>query len=366
MVPVLAAAGCAFGPPDDTSGEPPALPAASKSPTPEPSSSEGLGVQVLAKNLSVPWGIAFLPDRTALVTERDTHRILKVAPNGKTTPVQTLAGVGGSGEGGLLGIAVSPKYATDQTVFVYYTTATDNRIASLKLGGQPTPIVTGIPAAGNHNGGRLAFGPDGFLYAATGDAGVTANAQNKASLGGKILRMTPAGKPAPGNPFGSLVYSYGHRNVQGLAWDKQKRLYATEFGQSKLDELNLIESGKNYGWPTVEGTGNQPQFVNPLVTWPTSEASPSGLAIGGTVAVVGALAGKRLWLVKLNATSGKAEGKPEDALKDEYGRLRTVIDAPDGSLWVSTSNKDGRGSPKPEDDRILRVVPPGGGGVSSL
>ncbi|GAA1683570.1 PQQ-dependent sugar dehydrogenase [Fodinicola feengrottensis] len=368
---VFALAGCAFGPPGDTSGEPPNLPTPTVSPTPSPSQSPtddgGLGVQVLVKNLAVPWGMAFLPDKNALVTERDSHRILKVAPNGATTTVQTLKQVAGKGEGGLLGIAVSPKYATDKTVFIYYSTASDNRIAKLVLGGQPQPIVTGIPVADHHDGGRLAIGPDGYLYAGTGDAGTTANAQNTSSLGGKILRMTLDGKPAPGNPFpNSLVYSYGHRNVEGLAWDAKNRLYATEFGQDKFDELNLIQPGKNYGWPTVEGTGQDPKFVNPLQTWPTSQASPAGLAIAGNNAVLGALTGKCLWVVGLDASTGQVTGKPQDALKGQYGRLRTVMVAPDGSLWVTTSNKDGRGSPAADDDKILRVVPPGGGGVSQL
>jgi glucose/arabinose dehydrogenase len=365
-----ALAGCSFGPPTDTTGAPPRL-TPSVSPSPSRSADAGTGsdgLQVLAKGLSVPWGLDFLPDGSALVTERDTHRILRVTHGGAVTTVQTLDVVGGGGEGGLMGIAVSPRYRTDKTVFVYYTTDTDNRIAKLVLGGTPEPILTGIPAGQRtHNGGRIAFGPDGYLYAGTGDAGNPANAQNLRSLGGKILRMTTAGRPAPGNPFrGSVVWSLGHRNVQGLAWDAKKRLYAAEFGQNRFDELNLVTAGKNYGWPVVEGTGRNRRYVDPLVTWRTDQASPSGVAISGTTAVLACLRGKRLYAVELDPASGRPAARPEAVLTDRYGRLRTVVAAPDGSLWVTTSNRDGRGTPAAGDDRILRIVPPGGGGVAIL
>jgi glucose/arabinose dehydrogenase len=365
----LALSGCAFGSSPDTTGQPPNL-TPSPSPTPStaaPSPSAAAGDQVLAKNLDVPWGLAFLPDGTALITERDTHRILEMAPGGKPTPVQTLRGIGGGGEGGLLGIAVSPRYEKDKTVFVYYTTATDNRIAKLRLGGRPVPILTGIPSANVHNGGRIAFGPDGYLYAGTGDGGERSNSQDRASLGGKILRMTPEGKPAPGNPFpGSVVWSLGHRNVQGLAWDSRKRLYAAEFGQNRFDELNLIRAGRNYGWPEVEGIGRRAGFVDPLQTWTTDQASPSGVAISGGIAVLACLRGERLYAVALDPRTGRVHGDPKVLLEGEYGRLRTVVAAPDGSIWVTTSNRDGRGEPAEDDDRILRIVPPGGGGVSVL
>ena len=266
------------------------------------------------------------------------------------TEVQKINEVRPGGEGGLLGIAVSPTYEQDGWVYVYYTAADDNRIARLHLGQAPQPILTGIAKAGIHNGGRIAFGPDGMLYAGTGDASDRGEAQDKTSLSGKILRITPEGKPAPGNPFGdSPVYSYGHRNVQGLAWDGSGQLYASEFGQNRLDELNRIEPGRNYGWPEVEGPGDDPAFVNPVATWSTSDASPSGLAIKGDRAYLACLRGTKLYRIGLDGSH------PQALLSGQYGRLRAVVVAPDQTLWVLTSNRDGRGTPAASDDRILRL-----------
>jgi len=341
---VVALAGCSSG-----SG-----PASGPSRTSPPAGR--VQVQVLVRGLEAPWGIAFLPGGEALVTERDSARILRVTPAGRVSEVQRLSEVDGGGEGGLLGIAVSPSYATDGLVYVYYTAAEDNRIARMRLGGRPQPIVTGIPRSGIHNGGRLVFGPDGYLYAGTGDASERGHSQDVGSLGGKVLRMTPDGKPAPGNPFGgSLVYSKGHRNVQGLAFDSAGRLWASEFGQNRFDEVNLIQAGKDYGWPTVEGPSDDPRFAAPLVTWRTSDASPSGVAIAGNTLYVAALRGERLWKVPLDGHGGV--GTPQAMLVGEYGRLRAVALAPDGRQWVLTSNRDGRGEPAPDDDRILRLTP---------
>ncbi len=260
-----------------------------------------------------------------------------------------------AGEGGLLGLAVSPRYSRDRLVYAYYTSSEDNRIVRFRLKGPERVVLGGLAASGIHNGGRIAFGPDGKLYAGVGDAGDTDLAQDRGSLNGKILRMNPNGSVPSDNPIGgSLVWSLGHRNVQGLAWDRGGRLWATEFGQNTTDEVNLIRRGRNYGWPLVEGRGDDARFVNPKVTWDTSEASPSGAAIVRGRLYVAALRGERLWSIRLN---GARAGRPRALLSGRYGRLRTVVRAPGGGLWVATSNQDGRGAPRSGDDRIIRFSP---------
>jgi glucose/arabinose dehydrogenase len=314
----------------------------------------------IATGLTTPWGLGFLPDGTALVTERDTGRLKAIAPDAAhaVRTVGTVSGVVPGGEGGLLGLAVSPDYATSHRLFVYVTAAGANRVAVLTVNSGATAItgqrilLDGIPKASVHNGGRLAIGPDGLLYIGTGDATQSGRAQDLGYLGGKILRVTLDGKPAPGNPFpqAPLVYSYGHRNVQGLAFDAAGRLWASEFGQNAYDELNLIKAGANYGWPVVEGPSDDPRFTPPVKYWPTSDASPSGLAIADGSAWMAALRGERLWQIPLQ---GPAAATPRAWLGGDYGRLRTVALAPDGTLWLTTSNTDGRGTPHPGDDRIL-------------
>jgi glucose/arabinose dehydrogenase len=315
-------------------------------------------VRVIASGLQVPWGVAFLPGGDALVSERTTGRILRVpAAGGAAQPVMQVPGVDtNAGEGGLLGLAISPAYAQDGLVFAYFTSAQDNRVVRFTLGGAPQPVLTGLDRNAIHDGGRIAFGPDGMLYVGTGDAGNGPVAQDPESLNGKILRLRPDGGIPDDNPFrGSPVWSVGHRNVQGLAWDRAGRLWEAELGQDEFDEINLIRPGRNYGWPRVEGEGdtNGGRYTNPLVTWPTSEASPSGAAVAGGALYVGALRGERLWRVPLD---GAKAGAPQALLDGRYGRLRTVVAAPDGALWVTTSNRDGRGSPATDDDRIVRVA----------
>ncbi|HEV8297188.1 MAG TPA: PQQ-dependent sugar dehydrogenase [Acidimicrobiales bacterium] len=339
-------------PPPSTTTAPPPAPTPSSAPAPR--NYNFAQPEVIASGLSVPWGVAFLPDGSALISER-AGRILQLRAGAAPQVVMTVPGVRASGESGLLGLAVSPTYAQDGLVYAYLTTSADNRVERFKLGGEPEVIVSGIAAATIHDGGRIAFGPDGFLYIATGDGSSSSRAQNPGSPNGKILRVLPDGSPAPGNPDpASAVWTLGHRNVQGLAWDAAGRLFATEFGQNTWDEINLIEPGKNYGWPAVEGTGGKGAFTDPLVTWRTSESSPSGDAVSGAFLYVAALRGKRLWRIPI--TPGGL-GEPEAVIDGDFGRLRTVVVAPDGALWVTTSNRDGRGSPAGSDDRILRFAP---------
>lgn len=314
---------------------------------------------VITTRLTSPWGLAFLPDGSALVTERDTGRVKHVpAAGGRATTVGTVTGMVPSGEGGLLGIAVPPG-PDPRYVFAYLTTATDNRVVRIAWDGaslgRQRAILTGIPRNTYHDGGRLLAAPDGSLFVATGDAGVPARAQQRRSLSGKILHITADGDPAAGNPFrGSPVYSLGHRNVQGLAFDGAGRLWASEFGEHDVDELNLIRPGGNYGWPVHEGAASDARYVNPVAQWsPTSTASPSGIAVVDDVAYVASLRGETLYRVPL---TGPRAGRPVAERVGDLGRLRTIAAAPDGSLWLVTSNTDGRGSPRSTDDRILRLA----------
>jgi glucose/arabinose dehydrogenase len=318
-------------------------------------------VDTVATGLEVPWGLAFLPDGDAVVTERDSAKVLLIGgQDHRVTEVGSIGEAAPQGEGGLLGVAVSPTYGRDHRLYFYVSSADDNRIVSATLRdgtlGATEPVLTGIPLGSIHDGGRLAFGPDGMLYASTGETGKGELAQDRDSLAGKILRITPDGQPAPGNPFDSPVWSYGHRNVQGLAF-VDDQLWASEFGQSSTDELNRIEAGADYGWPEVEGQGGTAQgYVDPQATWSTDVASPSGLAYADGALWMGALRGERLW--KVPVTDQQA-GQPEAYFVGDYGRMRTVVAAPDGTLWVTTSNRDGRGEPQDGDDRILAISPAG-------
>jgi glucose/arabinose dehydrogenase len=320
-------------------------------PEPAEAVSEVRVAGTVATGLEVPWGMTFLPDGSALVSERDTGKIVRVTEGGSTS-AGTVAGVEPRGEGGLLGIA-----RIDDWIYAYFTAATDNRVIRMNWDGRalgkPELVLTGIPKAAIHNGGRITVGPDGMLYVATGDAGERDSAQDLTSLGGKILRISPTGAIPADNPFdGSPVLSLGHRNVQGLAFDARNQLWASEFGESDVDELNLIKPGSNYGWPECEGACHSKGFVDPVVQWqPTAIASPSGLAVVGENAYVASLRGQSVWQVPLDES-----GKANELDLGDLGRLRTIELAPDGSLWLSTSNTDGRGNPRNGDDRIVRLT----------
>ena len=318
-------------------------------------------LRIVAKNLRVPWGIAELPNGRVLVGSRDTGRIyrLNVKRDRRTAVGSVAASVSNAsidGEGGLLGLAVSPRFATDHRVYVYFSTRKDNRIGwmTYRRGrlSQPHVILAGIPHGVHHNGGRLAFGPDGMLYAGTGETMVKSLAQKKSSLGGKILRMTPAGKPAPGNPFGSVVYTYGHRNVEGLAFDPSGRLWASELGDHAVDELNLIRAGHDYGWPATQGKTANPKYTGPVRQWGTSVDSPSGIAYAHGAIWMAALHGERLWRIPIH---GVHAGKPRAFLVRRYGRLRSVLALRPHRLLVTTSNRDGRAPAHRRDDRVLLV-----------
>ena len=342
--------------PAPTGTAPPRAAAAPSTPAASPTGSAARAVQpsVVTTGLAVPWGLAFLPDGSALVSERESAKVWRVTPAGARSVVATVSGVVPQGEGGLLGLAVSSTYARDRWVYAYYTSATDNRVVRFTLGSDAQEVLlSGIPKAGNHNGGRLRFGPDGMLYVGTGDASEPSRAQDKGSLAGKVLRLRPTGGAAPGNPFGTPVWSLGHRNVQGLAFDSAGRLWATEFGQNAFDEVNLVERGRNYGWPDVEGPEERAGFTAPKVVWSTADASPSGVAFAGNELHVAALRGTRLWDVPLR---GAAAGDPVARYRGTYGRLRAVEPEPGGrAVWVTTSNCDGRGDCPSSGDAVLRL-----------
>lgn len=309
----------------------------------------------IATGLDVPWGIAFLPDGSALIAERDSAAIKHLTAPGMVEQRGAVPGVAPRGEGGLLGLATAGP-----NVYAYLTTGGDNRVVQMRYADgaltDPAPILTGIPAGSRHDGGRIAFGPDGKLYVSTGEIANPPLAQDKTSLAGKILRINPDGSVPADNPDPrSPVWSYGHRNIQGLAWDAAGRLWATEYGADRVDELNLIRPGANYGWPQAEGRAGIDGLVDPVVEWGTGEASPSGLAFYGGSLWVAALRGERLFQIPV-AGDGSV-GAPVPLFVGQYGRLRTVLPAPDGSLWFTTSNRDGRGSVRTGDDQILQFRP---------
>lgn len=308
----------------------------------------------VASGLEAPWEVVF-HEGTALISLRNSGDVLELREDGSTRPVGTVPGVESGGEAGLLGMAVGPN----GDLYTYSTAAEENRIQRFTIEGDAgsyalgagTTVLDGIPAHSFHDGGRIAFGPDGLLYASVGDAGDAGGAQDRDRLNGKILRMTPSGDVPEDNPTpGSLVYSLGHRNVQGLAWASDGTMFAAEFGQDAWDELNIIEPGGNYGWPDVEGAGGDDRFVDPVQAWPTEDASPSGIVIINDTLFVANLRGERL-----RAIPTSRPGTAREFYVGEYGRIRSVLAGPGGALWFVTNNTDGRGSPREDDDRILSV-----------
>lgn len=320
----------------------------------------------LADDLAAPWSVVVLEDGGALISQRDGGEVLQVTPSHDVRIAGVVPEVVSGGEAGLNGLAVREIDGV-RWLYAYHATTDDNRVVRMPLTGDPgslrldttgvRDVITGIPRAANHDGGRIAFGPDGMLYIGTGDAGQRERARDRAYLGGKILRVTAEGAPAPGNPFGTAVYSLGHRNVQGLAWDDSGTLWASEFGQDTWDELNRIVPGGDYGWPDHEGKAGAADAVDPVAVWRPADASPSGIAMVDGTLYIAALRGERVW----SFDPARPATEPWVAsFTEDYGRVRDVAAGPDGRLWLLTSNTDGRGQPRGGDDRLVQPAFPEG------
>ena len=319
----------------------------------------------IAENLSVPWAVAFLPDDSLLITERP-GTLAHIERDGRIERIE-VPGVQADGEGGLLGLVLHPRFAENGFIYLYLThevgERTQNRVVRYHYEGSAltgeTVILDGILGARYHDGGRIAFGPDGYLYITTGDAGDEANAQDRDSLAGKILRVADAGSIPADNPFGTAVYSYGHRNPQGLAWDAAGQLWSTEHGRSGLrsgyDELNRIVAGGNYGWPEIQGDEVQDGMLAPAAhsgastTW-----APASLVYHNGTLYWGGLRGEALYAARIE---GEDVGEVVPHFSGVYGRIREVTVSPDDRLYLTTSNTDGRGDPQSGDDRALSVDP---------
>jgi glucose/arabinose dehydrogenase len=329
-----------------------------------PPKSHAQTVAVVATRLNVPWELAFLPDGRALVTERG-GRLLVLARGLRSRRSVGRIATSPDGEGGLLGLAIDPGFARNRLVYAYRKLGGENHVVRFRFTGNrirsARVIVRGIRAGGIHDGGRLAFGPDGALYITTGETGQGSLSQDPQSLNGKVLRLRGGlARGAGGRPE---IVSLGHRNVQGLDWQPgSDRLVVTELGAEDRDEVNVIREGGNYGWPSARGgdTGGG-RFIG--AAWDTGRGNiaPSG----GTFVtarnawtgdfVFGALGGEQ---VRKLSFSGAAVTGDRTLFTRRFGRIRTVVEGPDRRLYLVTSNRDGRGSPTRSDDRIIRVTPP--------
>jgi glucose/arabinose dehydrogenase len=320
---------------------------------------------IIAKNLTIPWDIGFLPDGSLLVTQR-SGELLHI--DEKVKVVEQIKGVKHIGEGGLLGLALHPNFATNKYVYLYLTSQDSgqltNRVERYTYDqgtlSSRTVILEGIKGAQYHDGGRIAFGPDSYLYITTGDAGDTAAAQDQKRLEGKILRVTDDGKPVATNPFANEVYSLGHRNAQGLAWDANQMLWSSEHGPSGtntgFDEINKIVAGSNYGWPELTGDAVKNGFVAPVIQSGKNETwAPGGLVYWDGSLFFPGLRGESLYEAHISADGELGELKAH--LRGEFGRLRTVVLSPDGYFYLTTSNTDGRGKPMAEDDKVIKIDP---------
>lgn len=314
---------------------------------------------VVASGLTIPTGLVLLPDGTALVGERTTGRILHVFPDA-SAPVELMV-VGGldpAGDGGLLGLALSPTYDQDGLVYAYLTTAEDNRIVKFPIGGTPNPVFTGIPKGATHNGGALIFGMDGALYIGTGDTGVPDLASDEQSLGGKVLRIDIFGEPAGV----ASIYTRGHSDVTALCLSPDGQLFGTDLIDGEADEVNVLVEDEDYGWPQPNSGAE-----DPIITIDAPGDGLGGCALASEAIALGALDGQRIYTSQISPEH-VASGELQEFIKETYGRLRTLVIDSEGALWVTTNNRDGLGVPIAEDDRVLRIPTPpvggGGGGTS--